>query len=119
MPAQLITISTWLNLALTALAMAATEASDDTSHLTAMASRPAACTSFTVSRGVTQIGDRDMYAFIGQPFGESLPDASGSAGDDSDFVLVTFGHFHSPKTRFRAGSITYEWRAWRPPWPLP
>src|SRR6185437_16586298 len=49
MPAQLTTMSTWLNLALTSLARAATESSDDTSHLTAMASRPAACTIFTVA----------------------------------------------------------------------
>src|SRR6185295_14659548 len=39
-PAQLTTISTWLNLLWTSLAMAATEVSEDTSHFTASACRP-------------------------------------------------------------------------------
>ena len=100
MPAQLITMSTWLNLALTALAMAATDASDDTSHLTAIAWRPAASTSFTVRLPSIDVGDRDVHAVLGQPLGEGLPDAAGGAGDDGDFVLVTLGHFHSPKLFF-------------------
>ena len=43
-------------------------------------------------RAVADIDDRDVHAVFGQPFGEGLPDAAGAAGDDGDFVLVTFGH---------------------------
>ena len=77
MPAQLITMSTWLNFLPTSLAMAATEASDDTSQLTASAWRPAASTIFTVAAAVDDIGDRDVHAVLGQPLGEGLPDAAG------------------------------------------
>src|SRR5262245_50903597 len=49
MPAQFTTMSTLLNFLPTSLAMAATEASEATSHLTAMAWRPAVSTIFTVA----------------------------------------------------------------------
>ena len=42
--------------------------------------------------GVAEIDDGDVHAVLGQTFGEGLPDAAGGAGDDGDFILVTFGH---------------------------
>ncbi len=42
---------------------------------------------------INDVDDRDMHAVLGQPLGERLPDAAGGAGDDGDFVFVTFGHF--------------------------
>ena len=41
---------------------------------------------------VAEISDRDMHAVFRQSLGKRLPDAAAGAGDDGDFVLVTFGH---------------------------
>ena len=43
---------------------------------------------------VGEIGNRYMHAVFGEPFGERLPDAAGTAGDDGDFVFVAFGHLN-------------------------
>src|SRR6185312_8975814 len=62
---------------------------------------------------VAEIDDGDVDAVARQSPGEGLPYAAGGAGDDSDFVLVTFGH-GTPRV-LAAGSITYGSRVWRPP----
>ena len=76
-----------------ALAMAATDASDDTSHCTAMRLAAGGFHQLHGLAAVDEVDDRDMHAVLGQPLGERLPDAVGGAGDDGDFVFVTFGHF--------------------------
>ena len=49
---------------------------------------------------VSNVDHRDMHAILGETLGKGLPDAGGGAGDDGNFVFVTFGHFHSPKLFF-------------------
>ena len=63
---------------------------------TASALRPAASTSFTVSRPSARSAIGDMHAVLGKTFGKSLPDAVGAAGDDGDLVLMPFAHEASP-----------------------
>jgi hypothetical protein len=36
-----------------------------------------------------------MHAILGETLGKGLPDAVGGAGDDGNFVFVTFGHCFS------------------------
>ena len=92
MPAQFTTMSTWLNLPLTSLAMAATDGSEATSHLTAIASRPGGLHQLDGVAAVAEIDNRDMHAVFRQPLGKGLPDAVGRAGDDGNFVFVAIGH---------------------------
>jgi len=59
------------------------------------------------SRNVEQFGkagdfytSSDVHAVFGQPFRKRLPDAVRRAGDDGDFVFVTFGHCFSLRKMF-------------------
>ena len=79
--------------------MAATDSSDETSHLTVDSPRrPAASTSLTVRGTIGEIDNRNIDAVLGETFGKGLSNAVGTTSDNGNFVLVAFGHVASRKS---------------------